>query len=294
MHSVIPTRFLTPVFFERYGVGEKMSLFKKLSTVVVTKLIGLLSSAVVVHKEVARKELVESYGFQARKITIIPHGVASPTRGMDPQLCRNGIGIDGGPVVTFFGFVRPGKGIEDAFEAMPELLERSPGARLVVAGGCHAYLTREGQDYFRKLEALADQLQLRESLVLTKRFLTDDELPLWFGATDVFLLPYAETEIIGSSGVLATVAGYGKPVVVTDVYRFSEVKEEGMGLVVPKGDARSFGREINLLLSDEPLRRKLGLRLSMWAEKNSWTEVARRTLDLYREVADGGSQKGGP
>ncbi len=291
MHSVIPVKSLTPEFFEVYSVGRSMSLVKKLCTIGVTKLIGIMAALVVVHKSAAKRELVENYGLEAGKVAIVSHGVELAGKDLDPEACKRDIGLDGGPLVTFFGFVRPGKRIEDAIQALPTVLQKNPSVRLVIAGGCHNYLTPEGQGYFRKLELLTDQLQLRDSVVFTKRFLGEEELPRWLAASDIFLLPYG-SDIISSSGVLATVAEYGKPIIVTDIPHFSEVKEEGLGLMIQEGDEESFAFAVNLLLSDAGLRRELGLRLLKWAERNSWTRTAHMTMDIYRAVAEGGLSSG--
>lgn len=291
MHSVIPVRSLTPEFFEVYSVGRSMSLVKKLCTIGVTKLIGAMSALVVVHKSAAKRELVENYGLAPGKVAIVSHGVELAAKDLDPEACKRDIGLDGGPLVTFFGFVRPGKRIEDAIQALPTVLQKNPSVRLVIAGGCHNYLTPEGQGYFRKLELLTDQLQLRDSVVFTKRFLGEEELPRWLAASDIFLLPYG-SDIISSSGVLATVAEYGKPIIVTDIPHFSEVKEEGLGIMIREGDEESFAFAVNLLLSDAGLRRELGLRLRGWAERNSWTRTAHMTMDIYRAVAESGFPSG--
>jgi rhamnosyl/mannosyltransferase len=87
----------------------------------------------------------------------------------------------------------------------------------------------------------------------------DAELPYYYAACDLFVLPAnARAEAFGTVIVEALAAG--KPVISTEVGTgTSWVNVHGQtGLVVPPHDPPALAAAINRLLSDDPLRAQLG------------------------------------
>lgn len=78
---------------------------------------------------------------------------------------------------------------------------------------------------------------------LVARYVSAEEERGLFAACDFVLLPYHGHR--DSSGVLALAAGAGRPVVVSDEYIVGHtVREHGMGLWFPSGDARALGESV--------------------------------------------------
>ena len=105
-------------------------------------------------------------------------------------------------VLLFFGLVRPYKGLIDLIEAFKGLDDTY---FLLIAG--EAYDNKE--KYLKALNA-ADS----ERWHWTERYLEDAELPAYFGAADLVVLPYREAS---QSGVTAAAMHFLKPVVASDV-----------------------------------------------------------------------------
>ena len=76
----------------------------------------------------------------------------------------------------------------------------------------------------------------RRPVRFVPRFVSDAELPAFFRRADVVVLPYARTERLDWSGVLATALAFGKPIVVSDVGGFGEVADLGAARLVAPGD----------------------------------------------------------
>ena len=279
MHSVVPRSSLRPAFFERYGIGGKFATLKKLATIGVTKLIGLFANKVIVHSELAMKTLVEEYRIKENKIRVISHGFdnLNSDRSIASEQTQEF-------TITYFGFVRPGKGIEYVIKAMPQVLEVYPNVKLMIVGSYHPYLTPEGIRYLARLEELVNELNLSGKVLLTRRFIHDDELPSYFSTTDVFVMPYTEGDIIGASGVLSKIACYGKPIVATNIPRFADVINGKHCLAVPVRSEGAIAGAIIKLLSGPSPAQSLGQQLRELCKKNSWREIAKRTLDLYIEL----------
>lgn len=284
IHSIIPRFFLNRSLFEKYGAGQKLVALKKLLAIAVTRLSGIFSSRVIVHSELARKTLIKDYGFEAEKIQVVPIGFDLQGFRYTSRYAKRRLGLDGVNVLLFFGFIHPRKGVETALRALPKILKEYPNTKLIVAGACHRYLGSRGEAYMNYLERISEGLKLKHSVQFTKKFIPDNELPLYFAAADVFILPYTEEGIVGASAALSVFASYGKPVVASKIYRFSDLIDGENGLLVSCRDADALAEAVISLLSDPSLQKKIGQSLRRLARRNCWKNVSKKTLSLYLEM----------
>jgi glycosyltransferase involved in cell wall biosynthesis len=174
-----------------------------------------------------------------------------------------------GPVVLFFGLLRPYKGIDVLLEAWREL---SAGAELWIVG-------RPRMD-IAPLRASAPP-----GVRFISRYVSDAELASFFRRADVVVLPYSRTDRFDQSGVLATALAFAKPTVLSDVGGFGEVAATGAGALVAPGDVAALAAALGGLLGDEGRRARMAQAAAAAAAgQYSWGESARRTLDLYQEL----------
>ena len=108
------------------------------------------------------------------------------------------------PVLLFFGYVRPYKGLDMLLHAMPAILQREPTLRLVVAGQFF-----EAPEKFRRL---IGQLGIGSSVDLYPGYVSRERTSLFLKAADAVALPYRNAT---QSGVVQLAYGYGVPVIVT-------------------------------------------------------------------------------
>ena len=84
------------------------------------------------------KDDLVSRGTDPAKITLSPNGVDLALFGEalapDPALAEER-GLGGGPVIGFIGSFYDYEGLDDLIAAMPDLIARVPGARLLLVGG---------------------------------------------------------------------------------------------------------------------------------------------------------------
>ena len=227
--------------------------------------------AIVVHSEHGARRLREELGAEADRVRVIPHGAFDhltrlpAERPLPPEL-----GQVRGPVVLFFGLLRPYKGLDVLLEAFRQI----EGAELWVVGMPRMDLA--------PLEELARRGP--GTVRFVPRFVTDPEIPSFFRRADVVVLPYRE---IDQSGVLYTALAFGKPLVLSDVGGFGEVaREHGAGRLVPPGDPHALAAAVRELLEDPIARDRLADAAARAAAgPYSWDAAAASTLELYRELA---------
>jgi glycosyltransferase involved in cell wall biosynthesis len=227
--------------------------------------------ALIVHSEYGRRRLVGRLGVPEAKVHVIHHGafehVAAFAGGALPPELAGGAG-EGGPVVLFFGLLRPYKGLETLLRAWRGI----DGAQLWIAG-------RPMMD-LAPLRAVAT-----DGVRFVLRFVTDQEVTALFTRADVIVLPYARTERFDQSGVLATALAFGKSVVLTDVGGFSEVAAAGAARLVPAQDPAALHEALTELIGDPAARERLGASaLAAARGAYSWDAAARATLAVYERV----------
>jgi glycosyltransferase involved in cell wall biosynthesis len=226
--------------------------------------------AVVSHSEYGRRQLVGTLGVDPAKVHVIHHGafehLAHQPREepLPSELQRVK-----GPIVLFFGLLRPYKGLDTLLEAWRGI----EGAELWIVG-----------------RPLMDLAELRHRAPHGVRFLTgfvpDAQLPAYFRRAELVVLPYARTERFDQSGVLATALAFGKPAVLSDVGGFGEVAAAGAARLVAPGDPAALHDTLSDLLGDTPARERLAAGAAAAAHgEYSWTRAAAQTLELYGRLS---------
>ena len=174
-------------------------------------------------------------------VRVIPHGVFAYLRDLPPV--RPPVDPPG-PVAVLPGLIRPYKGVDVMLAAWPHVRGLAPDATLVVAG--------------RPMMDLAGLETDQAGVVLLPRFLSDPELAALLRRADVVVLPYRR---IDNSGVLAAALAFGAPLVLSDVGGFGELhRRDGVGELVPPGDAGALGAAVGRILADPELRARLAER----------------------------------
>ena len=227
--------------------------------------------AVVAHSEHGAARLRDEVGIDPAKVRVIPHGAFDYLTRL-PEEKPLPAELEGaeGPVILFFGLLRPYKGIENLLEAF----RRVEGAELWIVGNPRMDVA--------PLRALAAQAPGRVRFVT--RFVEDAEIPAIFRRADLVALPYLDAE---HSGVLYTGLAFGKPLVLSAVGGFPEAAATGAGRLVPPGDTDALASALSELTADEDARADLTTAAARAAAGPfSWDEAARRTLDLYRELIE--------
>jgi glycosyltransferase involved in cell wall biosynthesis len=226
--------------------------------------------AVVAHSEHGARRLREEVGLDPDRVHVIPHGPLDYlTRLQHEEPLPEELAAVEGPVILFFGLLRPYKGIDTLLDAFA----RIEGAELWIAGMPRMPL--------EPLQALAARAPGRVRFI--PRFIPDPEIPALMRRADVLALPYREIE---QSGVLYAGLAFGKPIVLGDVGGFSEIGGElGAARLVPPGDPLALAEELRSLLADRDACERLATAARQAvAGELGWDAIAARTLDLYRSL----------
>lgn len=147
--------------------------------------------------------------------------------GLDPAL----------RTLLFFGLIRDYKGLDLLLDAMPLL---GPGYQLVVAG--------ESYGSFDKYQAQIDASGCAGRIHVFNRYIDDEQVPGFFSAADVCVLPYRSAT---QSGITAIALHFEVPVVATPVGGLAEsVERPGIGRMTEEISPRGIAAAISDLYAE--------------------------------------------
>lgn len=224
--------------------------------------------------------LCDVYAADEASIEIIPHGIPDMPR-IKPEGMKERLGLDGNMVMLTFGLLGPGKGIEHAIRAMPDIVKRHPDVVYLILGATHPHLLeREGETYRSGLEHLARDLGVSKHVIFHNRFVSHEELQEFIVASDIYVTPYLNEAQI-TSGALAYVFGAGKAVVSTPYWHATELLADGRGCLVPFRDSLAIAAAVNGLL-DEPVAMSAICGSAYdFSRASIWPEVGQRYLEVF-------------
>ncbi len=243
------------------------------------------ADAVVVLSETGKEILVDAYGVDAAKLRVIHHGV--PDVPFRPAAdAKAAFGLAGRLVISTFGLISRGKGLEYGIDAMRGVVARHPEALYLILGETHPSVRRhEGESYREELLGRVERYGLQHNVRLVDKYLAFDELLAYLGATDVYLTPYLNpVQIV--SGTLAYAVGMGKAVVSTPYLYARELLANGRGLLAPFRDPEAMATALNALLDDPWLRRATERRAYRFGRQMTWPHVARAYGRVFCDVLE--------
>ena len=242
-----------------------------------------LSDKLVVMSHKASDFLREVYAVPEEKIVFIHHGIPD-TPFIDPSFNKDKFGVEGKKVLLTFGLLSPNKGIEIVLRALPAVIQKHPDVAYIILGATHPHVLKlHGDEYRIMLQQLVRKLGIGEHVAFQNRFVELKELCEFLGIADIYLTPYPHEAQI-TSGTLAYAMGTGKAIISTPYWYATEMLAEDRGRMVPFNDPEAMAGQIISLLDNDVDRHAMRKRAYMFSRDAVWKEVARRYLQVFREV----------
>jgi L-malate glycosyltransferase len=210
-------------------------------------------------------------GIPQSKIELIPDGIEIPpelpsVEARAQARARWGFG-ESAFLIGHLGAFTPEKGQEVALQAFQLVRERSPQARLLLAGEGP---TLRSQEIIEGCESLGDRVQLCGAI---------QNLADFFSALDLFIMP-SRSEGLGSSALIAM--SYGLPVVASRVGGLAEVVEEDRtGWLIEPASPAALAEALVAAMGDRARLRQWGMNGRERARLFSVDIMVERTEALY-------------
>jgi len=223
----------------------------------------------------ATKNYVLSLGADPKKIRVLHNGVDlnrfKPLSGVKSEMRRKlGIAQDASVVLTVRRLVYK-NGIDTLVESAEIAVKKNPKLVFVVVG--------KGPDFEEVKEKIA-QVGMQGNFRLTG-FVSDEELPLYYNAADLFALPSKSGE--GLPLVALEAMACGLPVIATNVGGTSEVMSDDYGKLVPPNSPGALAEAILEFSREDLVVLKKDLR-AMMEQRYSWDKNVEKLGKIYEEL----------
>lgn len=223
------------------------------------------------------------YSTPPHLIDIVEHGAPDRPFGRQAEYKRK-LDLAGRKVLTTFGLLGPGKGLEFVIEALPAIRARHPEVLYRIVGATHPNLVAyEGERYRDQLKVLADRLGVGEAIVWEDRFLETDELLDQLEACDIYLTPYPGLQQ-STSGTLSYAVALGKAIVSTPYIHARELLAGGVGRLIEPGSADAIAQAVTGLLDDSAERGEMQRRAYTRGREMIWPRFAAAAAALVERA----------
>ncbi|ADH59900.1 glycosyl transferase group 1 [Thermoanaerobacter mathranii subsp. mathranii str. A3] len=234
--------------------------------------------------------LEKIYHIPSCKITVIPHGVPSlPV--LPKETLKEKYGFQGRKIISTFGLINPGKGIEYGIEAISIVAQKYKEVLYLILGQTHPNIKREfGEEYRERLQKLVRELGIEKNVKFVDKYLTKKEILEYLKMSDIYMTPYLNKEQ-AVSGTLAYAAGLGKVIISTPYMYAEEILGEGRGLLANFRDANSLAKHIEYVFENPEKRLQIESAIKKLGNAMMWNNVAYRYVIMILSVLDSRSRE---
>ena len=188
---------------------------------------------------------------------------------MDKRAAQDALGLDPQKrTLLFFGLIRDYKGLDLLIDALPLLGEEY---QLVIAG--------ESYGSFEKYQAQIAASGCADRIHVFNRYIDDEEVPQFFSAADLCVLPYKSAT---QSGITAISLHFDLPVVATPVGGLAEsIEKPGIGLMTSAISADAIADAVRAFYDAGPDTFIENIRQAK--ATMTWEVFAGKILDFYTQ-----------
>ncbi len=239
--------------------------------------------SVIVMTNNAAKILKDDYGLSAQKIVVIAHGTH-----LVPHLNKNYLkekyGLNGRKVLSTFGLLSSGKGIETTLNALQRIIKINPDIMFLVIGKTHpGVIKSEGEIYRNTLESLVKEFNLSNHVKFINRYLLLEDLLEYLQLTDIYLFTSRDPNQ-AVSGTFSYAMSCACPIISTPIPHANEILRDDTGIIIDFQNSQQLADGVNRLMSDEPLRKSFSSNALHRIVPTAWENSAVEHALLLQKV----------
>jgi glycosyltransferase involved in cell wall biosynthesis len=235
---------------------------------------------VIAVSESTKRDLVQQYGLSPGKVDVVYNGVDTAYRPLPANKVaafRSGEGLPQ-RFILFVGTLEPRKNVVRLVEAYASLPKGRPPLMLV---GGKGWLYDE---IYARVEALGLAGEVR-----FVGYVPAEVLPWWYNAADLFVYP-SLYEGFGLPPLEAMACGTA--VISSTASSLPEVVGQA-GLTIDPTDSEALATAMEQVLADREMQEDMETAGLVQAQKFSWEQTARQTVESYRHALAFGEGKEG-
>ena len=232
---------------------------------------------ILTHNEFSKQEISSFLKYKTEKIFIVPHGNYLPFINIksNQEESREHLNLPkSSTILLFFGIIKSVKGLDVLLNAFREIIDKNPKTILLIAG-------RSMDNNFCFYQSIINQERLEENVIIHNKFIKNKDVPHYFCASDLVILPYKK---IYQSGVLMMTLSYGKPVVVSDLPPLIDIiKHKVNGFVFKSENSVDLSIKVNDILSNMSKCLEVAQNgVNTIDREYNWSRIGKLTLEAYK------------
>lgn len=246
--------------------------------------IAAASSSIIVMTHFSSDILTSEYNIPEQMITVIAHGTHLVPH-LSEKILKSKYGVEGRKVLTTFGLLSSGKGIETTIEALPGIVRQNPEILFLVIGKTHPEVVKsEGEKYRKMLEQRVDKLGLQKHVRFINKYLGLPELLEYLQLTDIYVFTTNDPNQ-AVSGTFAYAMSCACPIISTPIPHAKEVLTEDTGIIFDFRNSKQLAESVNMLLNDDQLRKNMSTSTLQKIISTAWENSAVEHAMLFDQIS---------
>jgi glycosyltransferase involved in cell wall biosynthesis len=231
--------------------------------------------------------LQDVYKVPSEKIFVNHHGIPEIPVPSRAELKKE-FGVEGRIIVSTFGLLSPGKGIEYGLRAVAKVSRKHPEILYFVLGRTHPIVQkRYGEKYREKLENIVAGCHCENNVRFVNKYLSKEDIVRYLQASDMYLTPYLGKDQ-AVSGTLAYAIGYGRVIISTPYMYAKSMLADGRGLLGNFRDAASLAACITRVIEHPDEKERMEKQTLLLGREMRWSRVAEKYDALFTKDSETG------
>jgi len=240
--------------------------------------------SVIVMTNTSANILINEYGVNKMKISVIPHGTHL-VQHLNEQTLKEKYNLSGRKVLTTFGLLSKGKSLETTIEAMPAIIKECPEALFLIIGKTHPEVVKnDGEVYRTGLIQRVKELNLQNHVQFVNKYLALPELLEYLQLTDIYLFTSNDPNQ-AVSGTFVYAMSCGCPIISTPIPHALELLSKDTGLIFDFNDSKQLAEDVILLLKNNPLRKSIITNTLQKIVSTAWENSAVAHAMLFQKIS---------
>jgi len=215
---------------------------------------------------------------------VIAHGTH-----LVPRLSKKSLklkyGLKDRKVLTTFGLLSSGKGIETTIEALPAIVKQCPEVVFLVIGKTHPEVKKtEGEKYREMLEQKVKDYALQDHVIFINSYLALPDLLEYLQLTDIYLFTTNDPNQ-AVSGTFVYAMSCACPIISTPIPHAMEVLTKDTGIIFDFRNSQQLADGVIRLLNDDKLRRNISTNTLQKIVSTAWENSAVAHALLFGKIA---------
>lgn len=249
------------------------------------KNIAAVCESLVVMTHTSADILIKEYGVAEGKISVIAHGTH-----LVPSISKKALKLKykllDRKVLTTFGLLGSGKGIETTIEALPAIVKASPEVMFLVIGKTHPEVVKEeGEKYREMLEQKVIDYSLQDHVRFVNSYLPLPDLLEYLQLTDIYVFTTNDPNQ-AVSGTFVYAMSCGCPIISTPIPHAKELLTKDTGIIFDFRDSKQLANSVIRLLRNDKLLKNMNINTLQKIVSTSWENSAIAHARIFEKITN--------